>query len=407
MDNEKHIKVQLTKFGLYGLLKNLKFFDPFLLYYLWQNGIDLTGIGFLIAVREVMIYVFEIPSGVIADKLGKRNELVLCFLFYIGAFILFFIGGSYYVFVLAFVLFGLGEAFRSGTHKAMIMDFLEYHNIEDDKAKVYGKTRSYSLFGSSISSLIAIGLVLYLPNISLLFLVSIIPYILDLLLILSYPDYLNKKDDSLITFKGFIYSMFKLVYDTMLEKKTRRILLDSSLYNAMFKTIKDYVQPILEMLMLGMIIFIVLDSNQNVEVILGITYAVIFFISSFASRYSYILINKFKRDAVLNITWLLSLTVYILLSIFIDSLYAVILFFVLIYILQNIRKPLMVGKIGDNANKTYKASILSVESQLTSMFIIILAPAMGAVYDNFGPRYVFMVLALMSLIMFVIKKKEH
>ena len=49
MNNEKHIKVQLAKFGLYGLLKNLKFFDPFLLYYLWQNGIDLTGIGFLIA----------------------------------------------------------------------------------------------------------------------------------------------------------------------------------------------------------------------------------------------------------------------------------------------------------------------------------------------------------------------
>jgi len=407
MENEKHIKRQLTKFGFYGLLKNLRFFDPFMLYYLVQSGIDLTGIGFLIAIREVMIYVFEVPSGVIADKLGKRNELVLCFLFYIGAFILFFIGGSYYIFVLAYVLFGLGEAFRSGTHKAMIMDFLEYHNIKDDKAKVYGKTRSYSLIGSSISSLIAIGLVLYLPNLSLLFLVSIIPYILDLVLILTYPDYLNIREESFVTVKEFMYSMFKLLYDTLLIKKTRRLLLDSSLYNAIYKTIKDYVQPILESLMLGVIVITILDSDENVEVILGITYALIFIISSFASRYSYILVNKFKRDSILNISWILSMMVYILLSLFIESLYMVVLFFTLIYVIQNVRKPFMVGKIGDFTNKTNNASTLSVESQLTSMFIIVMAPTLGAVYDNFGPRYVFILLAILSLFMFIVKKKEH
>jgi len=354
-----------------------------------------------------MIYVFEVPSWVIADKLGKRNELVLCFLFYIGAFILFFIGGSYYIFVLAYVLFGLGEAFRSGTHKAMIMDFLEYHNIKDDKAKVYGKTRSYSLIGSSISSLIAIGLVLYLPNLSLLFLVSIIPYILDLVLILTYPDYLNIREESFVTVKEFMYSMFKLLYDTLLIKKTRRLLLDSSLYNAIYKTIKDYVQPILESLMLGVIVITILDSDENVEVILGITYALIFIISSFASRYSYILVNKFKRDSILNISWILSMMVYILLSLFIESLYMVVLFFTLIYVIQNVRKPFMVGKIGDFTNKTNNASTLSVESQLTSMFIIVMAPTLGAVYDNFGPRYVFILLAILSLFMFIVKKKEH
>jgi MFS family permease len=407
MYNDKHIRNQLRKFGFYGLLKNLKFFDPFLIYYLWQSGIDLTGIGFLIAIREVIIYIFEIPSGVIADKFGKRNELVLCFLFYIGAFILFFIGGNYYIFVLAYALFGLGEAFRSGTHKAMIMDFLEYHELNDSKAKVYGKTRSYSMIGSSLSSFIAIGLVIYLPNINLLFLVSIIPYVLDLLLVLSYPDYLNTKDDCCVSFRSFMYSMFKLVYDTLLVKRTRRLLIDSSLYNAIFKTIKDYVQPILETLMMGIILITVLDSTENVEVILAITYAVIFMISAFASRFSYVFLNKFRRDSVLKSSWLTSLIVYILLFIFIDSLFAVIGLFILIYVIQNVRKPLMVGKIADNTSKTSKASTLSVESQLTSVFIIAMAPSLGALYDNFGARYVFVALAAISLVMFFIKEKEH
>lgn len=407
MNTEHHIKRQMTKFGLYGLLKNLKFFDPFLVYYLWQSGLNLTQIGFLIAIREVMIYIFEIPSGVIADRFGKRNELIICFLFYIGAFIMFFIGGDFYIFVFAYILFGLGEAFRSGTHKAMIMDFLEYHEMKDDKAKVYGRTRSYSMIGSSISSLIAIGLVIYLPNINLLFLISIIPYILDLLLIMTYPDYLNQREESEFTIKSFIHAMFKLVYDTLLIKRTRSLLIDSSLYNAIFKTIKDYVQPILETLMVGIILFTILDQNENVEVLLGITYAVIFFFSSIASRYSYVFLKRFDRDVVLRFSWFISMSLYILVTLFTDSLYLVIVLFVMIYLVQNIRKPLMVSKIGDDTDKTSKASVLSVESQLTSVFIVVMAPSLGAIYDNFGPKYVFIVLAVISLMMFIIKKKEH
>lgn len=406
MMEERHIKNQLIKFGLYGFLKNLKFFDPFLIYYLWQNGIDLTGIGFLIAIREAIIYIFEIPSGVIADKFGKRNELVLCFLFYIVAFVLFYIGGAYYIFVIAFAFFGLGEAFRTGTHKAMIMDFLEYHEIGADKAKVYGKTRSYSMIGSSVSSLFAIVLVLYLPDIKLLFLISVIPYIADLLLIMSYPSYLNTRDSKVVTIKGFFRSMFMILYETLLVKKTRRLLIDSSMYNAIFKAIKDYVQPILETLMIGVVLITILDSEENLEVVLGLTYAVIFLLSSIASRYSYVFLKKFDRDTVLNSIWIFSLVIYILLAIFMKSLVVVIGLFVLIYMIQNIRKPLMVGKIGDTTLKESKASTLSVESQLTSIIIIILAPSLGAIFDNFGPSYVFVALGVISLLMFIIKKKE-
>ena len=43
------------------------------------------------------------------------------------------------------VFFGFGEAFRSGTHKAMIMAYLDKKDIKDSKSKVYGKTRSFSL----------------------------------------------------------------------------------------------------------------------------------------------------------------------------------------------------------------------------------------------------------------------
>ena len=134
-------KRQIRKFNLYGFLKNLKLFEPFLLYYIFISVDDYLHIGILIAIRELIIYVFEVPSGVLADKYGKKNQLILCFSFYILSFIAFFIGGDFYVFVIAFILYGFGEAFRSGTHKAMIMDYL------DNEKSSCNRFRNCILFG--------------------------------------------------------------------------------------------------------------------------------------------------------------------------------------------------------------------------------------------------------------------
>lgn len=153
----------IKKFSLYGLLKNLKFFEPYLIIYLLSFNISLLNIGFLYSIREIIIYIFEVPSGIIADHYGKKNELMLCFLFYIVSFLLFFIGSTFYIFIIAMIFYGLGEAFRSGTHKSMILTYLEKKDWFSYKTYVYGRTRSYSLIGSSISSFLSIILIITLP----------------------------------------------------------------------------------------------------------------------------------------------------------------------------------------------------------------------------------------------------
>lgn len=137
MEKTAKINKQITKFGFYGFFKNLRFFDPVLLIYLYAHGMAATQIGLLYAIREAMIYVFEIPSGVFADRYGKKTELILCFLFYILSFVIFAIGTNFLFFMFAMMLFGLGEAFRSGTHKAMIMQYMDEENIKEEKSQIY------------------------------------------------------------------------------------------------------------------------------------------------------------------------------------------------------------------------------------------------------------------------------
>ena len=73
---------QIWKFSAYGFLKNLRFFEPYLLIFLIGNGLSLFQIGILYGIREAITYIFEVPSGIIADYFGRKQELYMCFTFY-------------------------------------------------------------------------------------------------------------------------------------------------------------------------------------------------------------------------------------------------------------------------------------------------------------------------------------
>ncbi len=379
----KDFRLQIFKFEMYGFLKNLRFFEPYLIIYLTLSSLNLFQVGLLISIREIVIYIFEIPSGVIADMYGKKVELIMCFVFYIISFIVFFFATSFWMFAVAMILFGLGEAFRSGTHKAMIMGFLDHNGIKETKTKIYGQTRAMSLVGSMVMSIIAIVFVLWLPELKYLFLMSIIPYLLDVLLIASYPNYLNERRHSDFNLKTFLKQNVENVKYTFKDKKVRRLVFDEALYQAGYKSIKDYVQPLIIALSVtaGLVAFKNFSADDNLKIYLGIIYAIIYLISSFASRNSYKVAKKVNHFSLINIMWLLSAITAIVLSLFIDNLFIIFASFVVIYIFMNLRKPVMIEEIGNATDKEKRASVLSIEAQLASLLLVIFAPIIGALAD--------------------------
>ena len=104
------------------------------------------------------------PSGLVADAWGSRRTLAGSFIFYIVSFTVFYLAKGYPWLMAAILLFSLGEAFRSGTHKAMIFEYLRIHGWEERKVKYYGRTRSASQNGSAVSSVIAALLFCGLEN---------------------------------------------------------------------------------------------------------------------------------------------------------------------------------------------------------------------------------------------------
>ncbi len=395
---------QIKKFCLYGFLKNLKFFEPYLYIYLIQVvHLSLFQIGTLFSIRGIIIYLFEVPSGIFADQYGKKTELMICFIFYIVSFFFFFLGSSYSIVMIAMVFFGLGEAFRSGTHKAMIYSYLEQKGWFEHKTFVYGRTRSFSLIGSSLSAFAAIFLIIKLPRMQWIFLFSIIPYILDFLLIWSYPDALNEPVESTISIKKFFTYSIEQFKNVFANKSLRKVVISSSLFDAIFKVLKDYIQPILKDLILisGIYIVVSMEAATQLKIILGLIYGVMYIFSSLVSRNVYRLNLKFKSDRLMDISFdILGIVFFIMfLAIKTKIMLVVVLLYFFLYFLKDGRRPLAVDVFGDYMRREERATVMSIESQVGALFMILLAPLFGYIADRFGIATLFFIVGLSILIL--------
>jgi MFS family permease len=390
---------QYYKFCFYGFLKNLRFFDAFFILFLLSKDISYTEIGLLYAIREIFINIFEIPSGIVADTFGRKNALMSSFLAYIFSFIIFYLATNFWWFVIAFILYGVGEAFRSGTHKGMIMDYLKLNNWSNQKIDYYGHTRSCSQKGSAISSLIAGILVFYSGSYQNIFLFSIVPYLLNLLLIWSYPEKLNKTIiDNSVTKSKAVRITFHTFWQVIKQPNVLKIINASALHSAYLKAVKDYIQPLLLNIAVVLPFMINEEVGKRNGIIVGVTYFLIYLLTSQASK-SAGLFSKHQKRNISNLTLISGFGSGILVGIFFykQMWLLALVAFIGIYIIENLRKPILTGFVADNVPNEILTSVMSVQSQLKTVITAVLAFVFGVIVDNFGIGEAFVVVSVFLL----------
>ncbi len=402
--------IQYVKFSAYGVLKNLSFFTPFIILFFREAGLSFLQIGTLFSIREVAINLMEIPTGIIADSFGRKKAMVFSFTSYILSFLVFFFSSGFAFFAIAMVLFAAGEAFRSGTHKAMIVDYLKFHNLLHYKVAYYGHTRGWSQIGSALSALIAAFLVFYTGNYRIVFLASVLPYLIDLILIITYPRELDGMHRTMEQTGRILHRMRKNITTTLKgtaevfrKKETLRALLNGSFFDGVFKATKEYLQPILKQYAILLPILTYLESKQRVALITGIVYLFVFLLTSVASRNSWKVSRLFSSiQRSLNITYLAGGLLIALSGLFLSfNLHIpVIGLFILFYMLENSKRPINVGYFSDLIQNEVMASGLSIESQFKTIFTALLAPLMGYIADSLGVNWGLLVMALLLFFIF-------
>jgi len=377
----------LFRFSLYGFLKNQRYYDPFLILAFLEKDLSFFQIGILIGFREVCTNLFEIPSGALADLYGRRRAMIFSFCAYIVSFATFAVSKSLPMLFGAMFFFGLGDAFRTGTHKAMIFDWLRLQGRSDEKTKIYGFTRSWSQMGSAVSVLIAGVLVFYRGNFTDIFWFSIIPYFLNIINFFGYPKELDGDRQSEFSLKAVAHLLGSALKQSVQFPPLRRLVFEGMGFEGMYKASKDYLQPILEKTAIALPILITLDVSKRTAFLVTVIYFPLYFLSSFASRNSHRVSDwRGGDEGAAQFMWWIDLALFALLipALWFSWHSAMIVLFIGLAILQNFWRPVLISRFDAQSTPDMGATVLSIEAQAKSLATIVLAPLLGWLVDSVG-----------------------
>lgn len=381
-------KRMLFRFSLYGFLKNQRYFEAFLVLAFMDKGLSFFAIGLLVGFGNLCANLLEIPSGALADLYGRRGSMVLSFAAYAIAFILLALGNTLLPLFPAMLFYGVGEAFRTGTHKSMIFNWLKAHGRESERVQVYGYTRSWSKKGSALSALIAAGLVFLLQDFDIVFWLSVPPCLLNIINFLGYPAVVEEHGSKREAGKSVFAHVLRTARDTWRHPMQRRLLLESMGFEGVFKVSKDYLQPVLQQTAIALPLFLALDDTRRTALLVGLVYAILFLLSSTASRNAHTLVSwkNNSEERAARFLWHVSLAVYgCLLAGLLLQWYAVVVpAFVAVYLIQNLWRPALVSRLDACSDAASAATTLSIESQARTLVAMIAAPLLGLAVDHTG-----------------------
>jgi hypothetical protein len=289
-----------------------------------------------------------------------------------------------YLFVAVF-FFGIGEAFREGTHKSMIFTWLRLNGRLDEKTKVYGYTRSWSKIGSAASIPIATAIAYYSDQLNHLFLAALIPYCLGFISLCTYPKELDGQPVSEVSLKLVVVHMWQTLRDATKIAGLRRLMIESMSFEGFFDVIKDYVQPMIKAMILGVPLLLTLGDDRRGTLLIGAVYFLFHLGSAWSSRKAHRISERFGGEAPASgFMWRGMTLIYLVMlpCLAFELYYPVIALFFILYLAQSAWRPLIISRFDAYSPETQGTSVLSVESQSQTLAKMFFAPALGLIVDS-------------------------
>ncbi len=154
MFQKNELKI-LYPFYAHSLLFSLsKVIMPFYVLYFLSIGFTFFQIALISGVRSIVSLIFEIPTGVIADRYSRKFSVILGYILTAISLALVPIWDSFIIVAIIFAFDALFETFVSGADQAWAVDLIENH----DKSlldKYFIKIRFFRNIGMVIAPLVA------------------------------------------------------------------------------------------------------------------------------------------------------------------------------------------------------------------------------------------------------------
>lgn len=163
---------------IFNFLIGFSLFAPLAIIYFSQVSGSYTLGASVFGITMLASAIFEVPTGIWSDRVGRRGTIILGSWARVLAFILYAIGLSYWWLVAGAIFEGLSRAFYSGNNDAFLHDTLADDGLESEYHLYLGKTTSSEHLAQGIAGLL--GSLVASISFSYLMWLSVIPQIIML-----------------------------------------------------------------------------------------------------------------------------------------------------------------------------------------------------------------------------------
>lgn len=148
----------LYRIVLMFIVTSFDFFSAIEVAFFFQKSLSASEIYLIYAIFSILVFVLEVPTGYIGDKIGHKNSILIgLFCGIIGFCGLIFFKGFYGI-IISYFFMALMTSLISGSDEAILYDCLKQDGRENDFESVYAKTESFS-YAASIAANILAGII--------------------------------------------------------------------------------------------------------------------------------------------------------------------------------------------------------------------------------------------------------
>jgi MFS family permease len=117
---QQSLQPNIIKLYIIKVAKWFMLFMPIVVLFYKDNGLEMRHVFILQAIYSVAIVVLEIPSGYVADVLGRKITLVIGTILGFLGFLSYSFSYGFIGFLIAEVILGLGQSLISGADSALL-----------------------------------------------------------------------------------------------------------------------------------------------------------------------------------------------------------------------------------------------------------------------------------------------
>ena len=387
---------------LYAFLSKLHFFGSLCVpFYLNRLGISYALMFTIETIFSICIFLFEIPTGIIADKFGRKISLFLGTLLFGISHLISGTTLNIGIFIFGQIIGAIGLSLESGADKALIYENAKYQNkTPQEISAIASRFDGFGTVGMLIafplgSIFVASGIFNYTRSLGLVFIATGISAVFASIIILFIKEpkniLSNEKNNLETSTENKKFEHKKLLLENakgclyaFKNPELRKLSLDYSVISAFTFLMFWFYQSLL------------LENNINIAlngfVASGFNLAasILLFASGFIQK-------KIGTSRTRFLSAFIPGVLYILVFFFYKNIYVILIAIFGITMLRLFRNPILITQMNLKIQDENRATVLSGVSMFNRIIVAIFYPLSGMLMDK-NPHLTYLIVGIVTII---------